>query len=45
MLAAAAVRGIGFKSSLARLLGLSDGSKSRATVCASGDFLVGFVKV
>lgn len=45
MLAAAAVRGAGLKSSFARLLGLSDGSKSRATVCANGDFLAGFVAV
>lgn len=45
MIAADAVKDTGSASSLARLFGLSMGSKSRARLCASGDLLFGFVEV
>ena len=44
-MAADAVRDTGSVSSLARLFGLSMGSRSRARLCASGDLLFGFVEV
>lgn len=45
IMAADAVRDTGSVSSLARLFGLSMGSRSRARLCASGDLLFGFVEV